>query len=84
MLGQGSSYADIADAVVERATLRAVIVQREIADRWASLGGSAMTPRWIVFDLFGEYVRFEGGEVRLRALTALLECFDIGENTVRV
>ena len=43
-----------------------------------------MKPRSIVFDLFGDYVRYGTGEVRLRALTSLLECFDVGESTVRV
>jgi len=44
-----------------------------------------MKPRSIVFDLFGDYVRYQGdGEIRLRALTALLDCFDVGESTVRV
>ena len=43
-----------------------------------------MKPRAIVFDLFGDYVRYEGAEIRLRALTALLDCFDVGESTVRV
>jgi phenylacetic acid degradation operon negative regulatory protein len=43
-----------------------------------------MKPRSIVFDLFGDYVRYDGGEIRLRALTALLDSFDIGESTVRV
>jgi phenylacetic acid degradation operon negative regulatory protein len=41
-------------------------------------------PRSIVFDLFGDYVRYEGGEIRLRALNTLLACFDIGESTARV
>jgi phenylacetic acid degradation operon negative regulatory protein len=43
-----------------------------------------MKPRSIVFDLFGDYVRYEGAEIRLRALTALLDCFDVGESTLRV
>ena len=43
-----------------------------------------MKPRSIVFDLFGDYLRYAGGEVRLRALTELLDCFGIGEATVRV
>jgi phenylacetic acid degradation operon negative regulatory protein len=41
-------------------------------------------PRSIVFDLFGDYLRYSGGEVRLRALTELLDCFGVGEATVRV
>ena len=43
-----------------------------------------MKPRSIVFDLFGDYIRYSGGEVRLRTLTALLDCFGVGESTVRV
>lgn len=43
-----------------------------------------MKPRSIVFDLFGDYIRYDGGEVRLRALTTLLDSFEVGENTVRV
>jgi phenylacetic acid degradation operon negative regulatory protein len=42
-------------------------------------------PRSIVFDLFGDYVRYgSGGEIRLRALTSLLDSFGVGESTVRV
>jgi phenylacetic acid degradation operon negative regulatory protein len=41
-------------------------------------------PRSIVFDLFGDYLRYAGGEVRLRALIELLDCFGVGEATVRV
>jgi len=41
-------------------------------------------PRSIVFDLFGDYVRYDGGEVRLRALIELLDAFEVGESTVRV
>lgn len=38
----------------------------------------------MVFDLFGDYLRYRGGEVRLRALVALMGCFDVSEPTVRV
>jgi phenylacetic acid degradation operon negative regulatory protein len=41
-------------------------------------------PRSIVFDLFGDYLRYMGGEVRLRALTELLDRFEVNEATVRV
>jgi phenylacetic acid degradation operon negative regulatory protein len=37
-----------------------------------------------VFDLFGDYLRYRGGQVRLRGLVALLDCFGIPEATVRV
>jgi phenylacetic acid degradation operon negative regulatory protein len=40
--------------------------------------------RSLVFDLFGDYLRYRGGAVRLRALVALMECFDVPEPTVRV
>ncbi|MFI5625877.1 PaaX family transcriptional regulator C-terminal domain-containing protein [Nocardioides sp. NPDC051685] len=43
-----------------------------------------MKPRSIVFDLFGDYVRYVGGEVRMRALVDLLAAFDVGDSTVRV
>jgi phenylacetic acid degradation operon negative regulatory protein len=48
-----------------------------------SMGG-VVKPRSLVFDLFGDYLRYRGGEVRLRGLVALLACFDIPEPTVRV
>jgi phenylacetic acid degradation operon negative regulatory protein len=41
-------------------------------------------PRSLVFDLFGDYLRYRGGTVRLRALVALMGCFDVPETTVRV
>jgi phenylacetic acid degradation operon negative regulatory protein len=41
-------------------------------------------PRSIVFDLFGDYVRYRGGAARLRTLSTLLGCFDVGESTARV
>jgi phenylacetic acid degradation operon negative regulatory protein len=40
--------------------------------------------RSIVFDLFGEYIRYDGGEIGLRALVELLAPFGIGEDVVRV
>jgi phenylacetic acid degradation operon negative regulatory protein len=40
--------------------------------------------RSLVFDLFGDYLRYRGGRVRLRALVALLDCFGIPEATARV
>jgi phenylacetic acid degradation operon negative regulatory protein len=40
--------------------------------------------RSLVFDLFGDYLRYRGGQVRLRALVALLDCFGIPEPTARV
>jgi phenylacetic acid degradation operon negative regulatory protein len=43
-----------------------------------------MKPRSIVFDLFGDYIRYRGGSIRLRELVELMGCFDVGESTVRV
>jgi len=39
--------------------------------------------RSLVFDLFGDYLRYRGGEVRLRSLVSLMSCFDVPEPTVR-
>jgi phenylacetic acid degradation operon negative regulatory protein len=43
-----------------------------------------MKARSLVFDLFGDYLRYRGGEVRLRHLVTLMACFDVPEPTVRV
>ena len=43
-----------------------------------------MKPRSIVFDLFGDYVRYRGGVARLQTLTTLMSCFDVNESTARV
>src|SRR4051794_30290822 len=43
-----------------------------------------MKLRSIVFDLFGEYIRYDGGEIGLQALVELLAPFGIGEDVVRV
>lgn len=43
-----------------------------------------MKARALVFNLFGDYLRQRGGEVRLRGLIALMACFDVPEATVRV
>jgi phenylacetic acid degradation operon negative regulatory protein len=40
--------------------------------------------RSLVFDLFGDYLRYRGGEARLRSLVSLMACFDVPEATVRV
>jgi phenylacetic acid degradation operon negative regulatory protein len=40
--------------------------------------------RSLVFDLFGDYLRYRGGQVKLRGLVALLDCFGVPEPTVRV
>jgi phenylacetic acid degradation operon negative regulatory protein len=40
--------------------------------------------RSLVFDLFGDYLRYRGGEARLRGLISLMACFDVPEATVRV
>lgn len=43
-----------------------------------------MRPRSIVFDLFGDYVRYRGGRARLRTLSRLMGSFGVGDSTVRV
>lgn len=43
-----------------------------------------MKARSLVFDLFGDYLRYRGGEVRLRGLVSLMGCFDVPEATARV
>jgi phenylacetic acid degradation operon negative regulatory protein len=43
-----------------------------------------MKARAIVFDLFGDYLRYRDGVVRLRSLVALMEAFGVPESTVRV
>lgn len=43
-----------------------------------------MKARSLVFDLFGDYLRYRGGEVRLRGLVSLMGCFEVPEPTVRV
>jgi phenylacetic acid degradation operon negative regulatory protein len=41
-------------------------------------------PRSLVFDLFGDHLRYLGGEARLQALTDLLGVFGVPETTARV
>ncbi|RFU21962.1 PaaX family transcriptional regulator [Geodermatophilus marinus] len=43
-----------------------------------------MKPRSVVFDLFGDHLRYHGGAARTRALVDLLAVFDVGEPTARV
>lgn len=43
-----------------------------------------MKPRSLVFNLYGDYVRYRGGEIGLRDLTGLLGAFGVGEETARV
>lgn len=40
--------------------------------------------RSVVFDLFGDYIRYSGGQIKLAGLTALLSDFGIEPPTVRV
>ena len=44
----------------------------------------AQTPRSLILDLYGDYLRYVGSEVRLSPLTTLLEQFDVADATVRV
>ena len=41
--------------------------------------GVPVKARSLIFDLFGDFLRYWGGEVRLRGLIALMECFDAPE-----
>jgi len=43
-----------------------------------------MKARAMVFDLFGDYLRYRGGEVQLRALVELMATFEVPQATVRV
>lgn len=43
-----------------------------------------MKARELVFDLYGDYARYLGGEIRLGMITELLEDFGIGAPTTRV
>jgi phenylacetic acid degradation operon negative regulatory protein len=43
-----------------------------------------MKPRSLVFDLFGDYVRWDGGEARLQVLVELLDAFGVPPSTARV
>jgi phenylacetic acid degradation operon negative regulatory protein len=48
------------------------------------MGRMAHRPRGLILDLFGDYLRYADGEVRLSHLTRLVEVFDVGAPTVRV
>lgn len=43
-----------------------------------------MKPRAVVFDLFGDHLRYHGGAARTQALVELLEVFGVGEPTARI
>ena len=43
-----------------------------------------MKPRSIVFDLFGDHLRYCGGRARTQSLVELLSVFDVGEPTARI
>ncbi|MBB3082187.1 PaaX family transcriptional regulator [Geodermatophilus sabuli] len=43
-----------------------------------------MRPRSVVFDLFGDHLRYHGGAARIQALVELLEVFGVGEPTARI
>ena len=49
-----------------------------------SFNGEQLKPRSIVFDLFGEYIRYDGGEAPMRVLVDLLQAFEIGPDATRV
>jgi phenylacetic acid degradation operon negative regulatory protein len=51
----------------------------------ARIGNPLMKPRAILWDLFGDHLRYvDGGRVPMRALNQLLEVFGVGESTSRV
>jgi phenylacetic acid degradation operon negative regulatory protein len=62
----------------------------ERQESYASQGGlpevgrPGVKARSLVFDLFGDYLRYRGGEVRLRQLITLLGYVDVPEPTARV
>lgn len=43
-----------------------------------------MGARSLLFDLYGDYLRYRGGEVRMRVLVAVMECLGVPEPTTRV
>jgi phenylacetic acid degradation operon negative regulatory protein len=43
-----------------------------------------MKPRSVVFDLFGDHLRYHGNGARTQALVELLEVFGVGEPTARI
>ena len=53
--------------------------------RHARIGNPLMKPRAILWDLFGDHLRYiDDGRVPMRALNQLLEVFGVGESTSRV
>ena len=51
----------------------------------ARIGNPPMKPRAIVWDLFGDHLRYiDHGHVPMRALNRLLDVFGVGESTTRV
>lgn len=53
--------------------------------RWNALSRRRkVKARSLVFDLFGDYLRYRGGETRLRVLVELASAFDVPAATVRV
>lgn len=43
-----------------------------------------VSARELIFDVYGDYVRYLGGSARLGAISSFLESFDVGAPTVRV
>jgi len=51
----------------------------------AGIGNLAMKPRAILWDLFGDHLRYvDDGRMPMRALNRLLDVFSVGESTSRV
>jgi DNA-binding transcriptional regulator PaaX len=59
------------------------VYDRSVSDTEPDGSNRGRRARWLVFDLFGDYLRYRGGEVRLQALGRLLQCFDVAEPTTR-
>jgi phenylacetic acid degradation operon negative regulatory protein len=54
-------------------------------DHVPALGRCAMKPRAVVWDLFGDHLRYVGdGRIPMQALNPLLEVFGVGDSTARV
>lgn len=47
-------------------------------------GSGSLKPRSLVFNLYGDYVRYYGGEIGLQNLLPLLDIFGVSEQTTRV
>jgi phenylacetic acid degradation operon negative regulatory protein len=61
------------------------MTHNDVGSRSLSLWPTQMKPRAIIWDLFGDHLRYiDGGQLQMRALTELLGVFAVGESTIRV